>query len=294
MKGALRVMRSRVSSKGGCRKSIALALIVTFFTSSCARATDKTLSSFSSDEQKEIAAGLEIHEEILSSFYLYTEPNLNDYVRSVFIKVTEQAKRNLPYQLTVLASEKIYANAAPGGYVYITTGYINFLENESELAAVLAHEVGELQYQDTQFSSKKKAANIIEIAVAMVGGIFGILGALAFLGVHAISAVTIPEKSKIDRTIDADRLAMNYLAETGYDPQSLVDVLSRMAKFTSKDFYRIMDYYNARPIDEKRIKKLEKSFKHLDLNDKTLGTNRQDFLESTKGVREMYRPLSKA
>jgi len=271
-------------------------LVIALVFSGCASSSkdkDKSsVGSLSSGEQKELELGYSIHQEILSTYYLYTEPNLNHYVNSVAEKIYSQAKRKFPYQVTVLVSEKIYAVSAPGGYIYITTGFINFLQNESELAAAIAHEVGQLQYQEPRFSNKKKAMEALEIAAALAAGILGPLGALAFLGVRGISMLTVSEKTKTGRAIYADKLALSYLVEAGYDPQSLFDILTRLAETDKGDMDEIFDYYNSRPISVKRVQKLEKQFKKLNLKNRELCVNRPEFLEATKGVREMFRMSS--
>lgn len=268
---------------------MAVSLICSGCASSPKDKDKDSVGSISSSEQKEMELGNSIHQEILSTFYLYTEPNLNQYAQSIAEKIYSQAKRKLPYQITILVSEKIYAASAPGGYIYITTGFLNFLENESEFAAAIAHEVGQLQYQNPQFSHKKKAMEALEIVAALTAGFLGPLGALAFLGVRGISMLTVSEKTKSGRAIDADKLALSYLVKAGYDPQSLFDILTRLSETDKSDMDEIFDYYTSRPISVKRVRKLEKQFKKLDLKDRDLQVHRQEFLEATKGVREMFR-----
>ncbi len=106
-------------------------------------------------EEKQI--GEQIHQTIMSSFYPYTEPRANEYIGKIGGDLSKQAARNeLDYRFIVLYSDKIYATSSPGGYVYITTGMIYFLGNEAELAAVLAHEIAQLQYKDPKVSVGRK------------------------------------------------------------------------------------------------------------------------------------------
>ena len=78
-----------------------------------------------------------------------------------------------------LYSEKIYATSAPGGFVYVTTGMLTYLENEAELAGILAHEIGEQQFKDPRFSKIQKGIEHMTHGVALVGPLFGQIGALA-------------------------------------------------------------------------------------------------------------------
>lgn len=72
------------------------------------------------------------------------------YVANVVGKLLK--KSNMPqtfsgYHVLVLNDdETINACAAPGGFVIVTTGMLKFLENENELAMILAHEIGHLEF----------------------------------------------------------------------------------------------------------------------------------------------------
>lgn len=242
------------------------------------------------EEQK---TGEAIHREILASFYPYTDPKVMQYVDDLGHSLAAQAKRHdLEYRFTILYSEKVYATSAPGGYVYITTGMLNFLENEAELAAVLAHEIGEQQTVDRRFSKRDDVINATAQIGAMVGPMFGPLGSLASLGlillqVYNENSYKTPEK----RLLESDAVAMKYLMNTGYDPQALMDVQEHFLKAGERMAPFFLDYYQSRPITEERIQALRKQFQKLPLNGKSLITHSVEYQEVTRGVREIYKTM---
>ena len=66
---------------------------------------------------------------------------IQNYIDSVGQKVARVSHRpDLHYHFTALNHKSINAFALPGGYVFITKGMLEKLDNESELAGVLAHE----------------------------------------------------------------------------------------------------------------------------------------------------------
>ncbi len=238
----------------------------------------------------EIAIGQKIHEQILSTFYVYTEPSAVGYVQDIGKSLSQYSRRkNLPYQFTVLYSDKIYATSAPGGFVYVTTGMISFLQNEAELAAVIAHEIGQLQYKDPKLSVFKKTLENVTKVGATVGPLFGHFGALAVLGLVAVNLVAdAGEKTAEEKLQEADAKALNYLLEAGYDPQGLLDVIHRFLKADKNIMPYYYDYYQSRPISEPRFESLQIQFDKLHLDNKNLQTNAQVFQEMTKGVRQIY------
>jgi predicted Zn-dependent protease len=202
-----------------------------------------------------------------------------------------QAKRHdLQYRFTILYSEKIYATSAPGGYVYVTTGMLNFLQNEAELAAVLAHEIGELQQADRRFTKSDDMIGAATQVGSAVGPMFGPLGSLASLGLVLLQAYNESTfKSPGERLLASDVLAMKYLMNAGYDPQALMDVQEHFLKAGEKMTPYFFDYYQSRPITEDRMLALRKEFQNLQLSGKSLITDPVEYQEVTKGVREIYR-----
>ncbi len=277
---------------------LALFLSTTVLAAGCATPYDTSFSAdsgfdpenphLSKRDQKEIEIGKDIHREILSSFSVYTEPQANEYVKEITAMLAKASHRpGLPYECTILYSDKIYAAAAPGGHVYITTGFINILDNEAELAGVLAHEVAEIQYQNPKYSQGKQALQAAETVVGIAGGFFGPYGMLAFVGIAALNYMT-DEKGLDQRVIMADRKAMIYMARSGYDPQGLIDVLYKVIYTEPNMVAFLIDYYNSRPVNADRLKQANKVFRQLDLANKSFDTNRQKFLNGVAGIKELY------
>ncbi len=269
------------------KKIGSLALIVCVLLSGCATNSSKDLSFF----EHEQVIGDKIHAQILSTFQVYDEPYLVSYTRELGESITIHAKRQLPYRFTILASEKIYATSSPGGYVYVTTGMINYLDNEAELAAVLAHEIAQLQARTLQITRGKKILRVLLHGTALAAPFFGPIGAVAIAGVMATDVLmkgAVPNPDK--KMFIADKKAMQYMVEAGYDPQSYLDVMKKCFHATERLKPYFQDYYQSRPMTEERMAKALKQFNGLDLVGKQLSTNYQTYQEVTKGVREiMYR-----
>lgn len=79
-----------------------------------------------------------------------TDPALNEYVNLVGQSVAKASSNrpNINYKFGIIDTDEINAFAAPGGYVFVTTGLLKVLSNENELAGVLAHEIGHIEHGD--------------------------------------------------------------------------------------------------------------------------------------------------
>lgn len=240
--------------------------------------------------RNEVAIGEKIHREILLSFYPYTEPRAVKYVNEIGKKISVFAERRLPYQFTILYNDKIYATSAPGGFVYLTTGLIYFLNNEAELAGILAHEIGQLQYRDPRLSKGHQILDSITRGGAMIGPAFGEFGALAILGLAMINAVVdANELSPEEKLMEADTKAMDYMVQSGYDPQGLIDVLRRVTQVSEELMPYLYDLKQSRPVTQERLEHASNMFLKLPLHGKELSTNYKDYQAITKGIREIYR-----
>ena len=257
------------------------------------RGLDTEAIARESAASSEQAVGAQIHREILASFYPYTDPKIVKYVNDLGQSLAAQAKRHdLQYRFTILYSEKIYATSAPGGYVYMTTGMLNFLENEAELAAVLAHEIAEQQYADKRFTKSDDAINAMAQIGSQVGPMFGPLGSLASLGLVLLQVYNESTfKTPGERLLGSDAAAMKYLMKTGYDPQALMDVQEHFLRAGEKMAPYFLDYYQSRPITEERMKAIRKEFQKLPLGEKSLITDAVEYQETTKGIREIYKTV---
>jgi len=93
--------------------------------------------------EQEQDLGREMAAKLIAYFHLYSSEALTRYVNLVGLTVAAQSDRqDVKYHFAVLDTDEINEFSAPGGYIFITRGTLALCEDESELAGVLAHEVG--------------------------------------------------------------------------------------------------------------------------------------------------------
>ena len=240
-------------------------------------------------DMQEIYAGNQIHNEIIARFYPYQNPQLKEYINEIGFSLVEHAERKaLPYQFTILHDERIYATAAPGGYIYVTTGLLYFVENEAELAAVIAHEIARIQYRSPRYSDTKKFFESLSQGSMMIGPMFGPYGALAAMGIQLVSLFATSEKSLESQIVKADRLTLEYMVLSEYDPQGLIDFLYKILYSDDMQGRMLLHYLASHPISMSRLDAIEKHFNSLPMRGKTFSVNRDRFIEITRSVRDIY------
>ena len=264
-------------------KILSVLLVFCILISGCAR-NSKSLNSSASSLETEL--GNAIHQQILQTALVYQEQGLNEYVQNIGYRIAAQAHRKgLAYRFVILQDDRIYATFAPGGYVYVTTGFFRFLKSEIELAGILAYEIAALQYQDPRLSRLKKSFELVLRTGSYVAPAFGAIGTLSVIGLALVGAATSREKSYLKRVEEADQKAIQYLFQSGYDPQGLLDPLYRMSDVRSPERAYLYDYLQSHPIDETRTEKLNAGFQKLSLENKQFEAGRALFLAKTELVR---------
>ncbi len=264
---------------------LSIALILTLV-SGCARHGQHVYMASPRGMSQEARIGSDIHREILGMFHRVQDPQVNQYVSQIGERlIHETSRKDLSYQFIILEDERVYAMHAPGGFIYITTGFFRFLTSEIELAGILAHEIAALQYHDPEFSMTRKALTNLTKVTTFVGPMFGPIGALSALGMAGVSVITNRKKSEENQLIEADRRALGYLVKSGFDPQGLIDPLRRMQMPNSEFQPYLCDYLESHPLTERRLDELKKSFVHLDIHNQNFSSGRAEYFAATEFLR---------
>jgi beta-barrel assembly-enhancing protease len=214
----------------------------------CATATINKESKFT--EQEEIQIGQEVASGILGASPLYPNQNVQRYVNQVGRWLASQTHRpDLPWTFGVLNDDGINAFAAPGGQIFITWGLMQRLSSETELAGVLAHEIGHVlaRHQVVNLEQMQNAAaagqallNVADIVGKSKGGNTGrdVAVATSILGsapVKDVSKRMFGSSLSKEAEYEADRLAITVMGRSGYDPAGLASVMQVFHSLSAGD-----------------------------------------------------------
>ncbi len=174
------------------------------------------------------AMAREEHPRILARFGgAYDDVALSDQVARIGLRVAVASDiAEEPLVFTVLDTPVVNAFATPG-YVYVTRGLLALANDEAEVAAVLAHEIGHVaarhapERMEQAMGVSLLAVLLGTVAAASTGGAEGeMLADLLGLGANLYLAGFSREQER-----EADRLAIRYLVRAGYDPGALARIL---------------------------------------------------------------------
>jgi len=138
------------------------------------------------------------------------------------------------YHFLALDSNEVNAFAAPGGLIFVTRGMIKCCKSEDAAAAVLAHEIGHIQYRHGLQAIKKSRITSALTTLGMEGAKTMGGGTLAQLTQAFEDSITDITSTMVNngysRSFErqADQGALTILKRMGYDPNGLVDMLKVM------------------------------------------------------------------
>ena len=96
-------------------------------------------------DEEEMAMGRKAAEETDKQMVILDSPLLTAYVNNLGRKVAQASRRpEIQYSFKIVNTDTVNAFSLPGGFIYVHRGLLDFVTNESELAGVLAHEVGHI------------------------------------------------------------------------------------------------------------------------------------------------------
>jgi predicted Zn-dependent protease len=191
---------------------------------------DLTTAAKGMDESEEIAVGREVAGRTLGAAPLVADPELQAYVNRVGRWIAMQTERpDLPWHFGVLDTSSINAFAAPGGYVLVTRGLYEMLETESQLAGVLAHEIGHI-VQRHHVKVMQQSALVSAGARASQRDRNLLVNNLIGTGAEVLAR-------GLDKSaeFEADRIGVVLAARAGYSPYGLVEVLHLLAARSADD-----------------------------------------------------------
>lgn len=165
---------------------------------------------------------------------LYDEPELLSYINEVAVKLHPEEineQDQMTFEVFVLKNPLLNAITFPNGKIYIHTGILARMENEAQLATLLAHEMSHAVNRDSLTSYrdlKNKTAFLGTMGVIASG--FGTYGNLAYL-VGSLGVVSSIYGYSRELEEQADLFGLNRMYMAGYDPNEAPKLFSIMQRW---------------------------------------------------------------
>jgi len=213
-------------------------------------------------QEKEL--GKKVLHQIESSSFIIKDQFMENYINSLGQKIVKISDNKLfDFHFFVLKKKSYNAFALPGGNIFIHTGLITAMDNESELAGILGHEIGHVNCRHISDQiNKSKTITLGTLAGLAAGIILGLNGADPnavtglIAGTQATSQSLMLSYSRKHET-EADNMALKYLVKAEYSPEGLLKILEKIRAKDTITPEQMPEYLRTHPGTEHRISSIK-------------------------------------
>ncbi len=211
------------------------------------------------------------------------------YVESIGRRVAAPSGIANPGQalhFTTLNSAVENAFSVPGGYVYITRQLMGLMDDESQLAFALGHEVGHVAANHAHIREQYANRNPLGVFGSIIGAIFGpgitdVLQARARLDTLSFSR---------EQEYQADTLGLRYMIAAGYDPAGASGILANLsreaalqARVQGRSNRQTPEWASTHPLSENRMQRALAAARQTGRLGQGI-RNRDTFLSEIEGI----------
>ncbi len=186
------------------------------------------------DEQQEYYLGRGVAAVILGKYPLYRNAGMTRYVNQVgqsIAKFSDRPEMWGGYRVGILDTNEINAVSAPGGFIFISRGFLKTIPSEDALAAVLAHEIGHIvKGHGTAAISQSNITSALtsigkEVAASEGGAVTQLVTQAFGDSIEEVTNTLLTKGYSRSQEYEADEYAAELLARVGYDQEGLMAML---------------------------------------------------------------------
>jgi len=207
----------------------------------------------------EVSVGQSVASGIQRQFKPLDDREVVTYVQSLGYRIASVCDRqDLDYHFDVLDSPQVNAMAAPGGFVYVTTGLLAAAENEAEVVIVLGHEIGHI--------AARHGAQRIQTAfgLSLAADLISMdRKSTLFQGIAALGVNLALNGYSRENEYEADHLGMVYACRLGYDPRAAVTFFEKLKKIEKRTPSDVEIWFSTHPATQNRVAEFEKTREQL-------------------------------
>jgi len=205
-------------------------------------------------EADELAIGQQQDLVIRREMGVYHDAELQRYVNDIGQALARVSHRpNLPWSFTIVDNAAVNAFALPGGYIYLTRGLLAYLNDESQLAGVLGHEIAHVTARHAAQAYTRQAQAGIGLAIL---GIF-VPSTQPFTDLGAAGLSVLFLRHGREAELEADRLGVEYGSAAGYDPSGVPRFLATLARVNALSDRGVPNWLSTHPDPGSRVTKAE-------------------------------------
>lgn len=214
---------------------------------------------------KEVQMGQAITREALKELKTTDDPLVQKRVEDIGKRIAAVCDRKeISYHFYVVNEDDVNAFSLPGGYVFVYKGLVDKVENDSELAGVIGHEVGHIVARHSiKRLQGQQLYSVLRVLTSAAPAKSGEIGTAADIAVTQLML----GYSREDELL-ADQLGTRYARLAGYDPNAMITFLMKLQQVEKRRPLAELSYFKTHPYVPDRIRIVKQELdKGMNFND---------------------------
>lgn len=224
-------------------------------------------------DAEEMRLGRAVAARVIGRFGLVRDAAATHYLNLIGTALAQRSDRpSIPYRFAILATDDVNAYACPGGYIFVTRGALHMVEDEAELAAVLAHEIAHVS--ERHIIKALQHSKLMRVSAEVAAEAFARGGPL-FERMTDFAVDSLFKGLKKSDEYASDAKALEYLDRLGYDYPAMFDVLRLLEARRRAGQTKVLA--KTHPSPRERLSRLKQASRRLKLDPPTGIRLRQRF-----------------
>ncbi|PMO34132.1 peptidase [Vibrio breoganii] len=217
---------------------------------------------------------------------VYDKNEMEAYVQQIGARLVSHIENpEFEFQFKIVDDAIPNAFALPGGYIFVSRGLLSLVNNEDELACVMAHEIIHVtERHSVKQMQSSVLPGLVELPGNIVGGVINEdLGDLINAPITTSNSLLMAGYSRGHES-DADRLGIQLAAKAGYNPLAMNSILFRLNRAVEIQTKQESEksYFDSHPYTPDRVSDVEKVAKNLKVAE--LAPIHKDFVSQIDGL----------
>lgn len=241
-------------AKYGKIKNLFVIFLIMFLGVSCSE--DGTINIYSVQDDvnlgRQLDSNIKANRDEYPMYYAnpaaqYVQSIVNDIVQSSLIKY----RTIFPFKTQIIYNDSVVnAFATPGGYIYVYTGLMKFLDNEATFAGILAHEIAHAEMRHATKRMTKAYGIQLLLGIALGSN----PSQLEQIGANLFAGLTLMKNSRDDE-YEADEYSFKYLQSSRWYPGAIKFFFDKVKANENKFFLEML--LSTHPLSQDRWDKIE-------------------------------------
>jgi Zn-dependent protease with chaperone function len=211
--------------------------------------------------RREIEIGRRAVEQIEQRWELIADPVRIAHLTMIAERLSPHMERDIPYEVRIIRSDIPNAFCLPGGFIFFTSGMLELLSSDSEIAAIMAHEMVHVdQSHGIRMAARANRLSFAALAATVLSG-----GAMAPVILAQVGSIAMTSAYSIEFEKEADSMGMDVLIAAGYSPAGMITVMEKFMQQEMRRPIRDFGIYMTHPESAERVRSMKERLRSLNI-----------------------------